>query len=81
MFQFQIINVGIGTKSPFVAFSSEVDAGWREENALKQKPLAFSSEVDTGSREQNTLNQKTRASALIQLEPMWVYPPVFSVWS
>jgi hypothetical protein len=35
MFQFQIINVGIGTKSPFVAFSSEVDAGWREENAIK----------------------------------------------
>jgi hypothetical protein len=33
-------------------FSSEVDAGSREENASKQAK-AFSSEVDAGSREEN----------------------------
>ncbi len=34
-----------------IAFSSEVDAGSREENASKS--IAFSSEVDAGSREEN----------------------------
>jgi hypothetical protein len=34
-----------------IAFSSEVDAGSREENASKF--IAFSSEVDAGSREEN----------------------------
>jgi hypothetical protein len=31
---------------------------------------AFSSEVDTGSREENASNQESRASVLIQSEPI-----------
>jgi len=34
-----------------IAFSSEVDAGSRKENASKS--IAFSSEVDAGSRKEN----------------------------
>jgi hypothetical protein len=37
------------------AFSSEVDTGSREENAIQQRSRAFSSEVDTGSREENAI--------------------------
>jgi hypothetical protein len=33
-------------------------------------PRAFSSEVDTGSREENASKQETRASVLIQSEPI-----------
>jgi hypothetical protein len=47
------------------AFSSEVDAGSREENASNR---AFSSEVDAGSREENALKQKHRASVPIPSE-------------
>ena len=39
------------TRQKSKAFSSEVDAGSREENASKIQ--AFSSEVDAGSREEN----------------------------
>jgi hypothetical protein len=39
------------TRQKFIAFSSEVDAGSREENASRF--TAFSSEVDAGSREEN----------------------------
>jgi hypothetical protein len=39
------------TRQTFKAFSSEVDAGSREENASTLK--AFSSEVDTSSRAEN----------------------------
>jgi hypothetical protein len=46
-----------GVKHP-IAFSSEVDAGSREESASNQEPIAFSSEVDTGSREENASNQE-----------------------
>jgi hypothetical protein len=42
------------------AFSSEVDTGSREENAIKQRSRAFSSEVDTGSREENAIKQRSR---------------------
>src|SRR5207253_225622 len=33
-------------------------------------PIAFSSEVDTGSREENASKQESRASVLIQSEPI-----------
>ena len=39
------------TRQKIESFSSEVDAGSREENASKIE--AFSSEVDAGSREEN----------------------------
>jgi hypothetical protein len=42
------------------AFSSEVDAGSREENASKME-VAFSSEVDAGSREENASKERVRA--------------------
>jgi hypothetical protein len=32
--------------------------------------IAFSSEVDTGSREENASKQKSKASVLIQSEPI-----------
>ena len=34
------------------------------------KPIAFSSEVETGSREENASKQESRASVLIQSEPI-----------
>jgi hypothetical protein len=43
------------------AFSSEVDAGSREENASKQETRAFSSEVDSGSRKENASKQEAGA--------------------
>src|SRR5271170_3070591 len=59
---------------PARAFSSEADAGSREENASKQKPKApfrfyengkgsraFSSKADAGSREENASKQKPKA--------------------
>jgi hypothetical protein len=40
-------------------------------DALKlSQPRAFSSEVDTGSREENASKQESRASVLIQSEPI-----------
>ena len=41
-----------------MAFSSEVDAGSREENASDTRNIAFSSEVDAGSREENASDNK-----------------------
>jgi hypothetical protein len=35
-----------------------------------EEPIAFSSEVGTGSREENASKQESRASVLIQSEPI-----------
>ena len=39
-------------------------------SAARRAPIAFSSEVHTGSREENASKQKSRASVLIQSEPI-----------
>jgi hypothetical protein len=65
-----------------VAFSSEVDAGSREENASKQQAGAFSSEVGTVSREENASKQKVEpGSDSIGTDKAQPYPPLFSIWS
>jgi hypothetical protein len=52
-----------------IAFSSEVDAGSREENASKQQSIPFSSEVDAGSRQENASKEKSAGPALIPSMP------------
>jgi hypothetical protein len=44
-------------------------AGWNFVSA-DRRPKAFSSEVDAGSREENASEQESRASVLIQSEPI-----------